>query len=63
MSKERPILLVEDNPDDEALALHAFSKNRIGNQVIVGNQLAVNPRTKAPALHAISRLTPRRTAT
>ncbi len=37
MSKERPILLVEDNPDDEALALHVFSKNRIGNQVIVAH--------------------------
>ena len=37
MSKERPILLVEDNPDDEALALRAFSKNRIGNQVIVAH--------------------------
>ena len=35
MSNERPILLVEDNPDDEALALHAFSKNRITNQVVV----------------------------
>ncbi|ENO90275.1 response regulator [Thauera linaloolentis] len=35
MNNDRPILLVEDNPDDEALALHAFSKNEIANPVIV----------------------------
>lgn len=35
MASERPILLVEDNPDDEALTLRAFHKNRIANQVIV----------------------------
>lgn len=35
MATERPILLVEDNPDDEALTLRAFSKNRIANEVIV----------------------------
>lgn len=35
MASERPILLVEDNPDDEALTLRAFNKNRIANQVIV----------------------------
>jgi len=35
MATDRPILLVEDNPDDEALTLRAFSKNRIANQVIV----------------------------
>lgn len=29
------ILLVEDNPDDEELTLHAFEKNRIGNEVVV----------------------------
>lgn len=29
------ILLVEDNPDDEALTLHAFQQQRIGNKVIV----------------------------
>lgn len=29
------ILLVEDNPDDEALTLRAFKKNKIGNRVIV----------------------------
>ncbi|MCG6971463.1 MAG: response regulator [Gammaproteobacteria bacterium] len=32
---ERVILLVEDNPDDEALTLRALSKNNIANQVIV----------------------------
>ncbi|THF55878.1 response regulator [Pseudothauera rhizosphaerae] len=35
MAIERPILLVEDNPDDEALTLRAFSKNRIVNPVVV----------------------------
>ena len=25
---ERPILLVEDNPDDEALTIRAFQKNQ-----------------------------------
>lgn len=35
MAMERPILLIEDNPDDEALTLRAFSKNRISNPVVV----------------------------
>lgn len=35
MMTERPILLVEDNPDDEALTLRAFSKNKIVNPVVV----------------------------
>jgi len=30
-----PILLVEDNPDDEALTLRAFRKNNITNDVVV----------------------------
>ena len=34
MATDRPILLVEDNPDDEALTLRAFHKNRIANQVM-----------------------------
>jgi len=29
------ILLVEDNPDDEELTLHALRKNKIGNRVVV----------------------------
>lgn len=33
--KEKTILLVEDNPDDAALALRAFRKNNIANNVIV----------------------------
>jgi two-component system response regulator len=32
---ERPILLVEDNPDDEALTIRAFQKNNIRNKVVV----------------------------
>jgi two-component system, response regulator len=31
------ILLVEDNPDDEALTLRAFKKNNIGNEIIVAH--------------------------
>lgn len=31
----KTIMLVEDNPDDEALTLHAFEKNNITNKVIV----------------------------
>jgi len=32
-----PILLVEDNPDDEALTLRALRKNNIGNAVVVAH--------------------------
>lgn len=35
MTTDRPILLVEDNPDDEALTLRAFSRNNIENPVVV----------------------------
>lgn len=31
----RPILLVEDNPDDEELALRAFAKLNISNKIVV----------------------------
>jgi hypothetical protein len=31
----RAILLVEDNPDDEALTLRALKRNAIQNEVIV----------------------------
>lgn len=34
---EREILLVEDNPDDEALTLRAFAKNRIANPIVVAH--------------------------
>ncbi len=33
--KEKHILLVEDNPDDEALTLRALKKNNISNEVMV----------------------------
>lgn len=32
---ERHILLIEDNPDDEALTIRAFAKNNIRNEVVV----------------------------
>jgi two-component system response regulator len=31
----KPLLLVEDNPDDEALTMRAFRKNNISNDVVV----------------------------
>jgi two-component system, response regulator len=31
----RPILLVEDNPDDVTFTMRAFQKNNIGNKVVV----------------------------
>ena len=34
---DKIILLVEDNPDDEALTLRAFTKNRITNEVVVAH--------------------------
>ena len=33
--QHKMILLVEDNPDDEALTLRALKKNNIGNELIV----------------------------
>ena len=35
--KSKIILLVEDNPDDEALTLRAFKKNNITNEVLVAH--------------------------
>jgi two-component system, response regulator len=35
LDETKVILLVEDNPDDEALTLRAFAKNNIGNRIIV----------------------------
>jgi two-component system response regulator len=35
MEKNKVILLVEDNPDDEALTLRALKKNNIKNEVVV----------------------------
>ena len=32
---QKTILLVEDNPDDEALTVRAFSKNHIDNQLVI----------------------------
>ncbi len=33
--KDKIILLIEDNPDDEALTLRALEKNNIKNDVVV----------------------------
>ncbi len=35
--KQNPILLVEDNPDDQKLALRAFKKSQFVNDIIVAN--------------------------
>jgi two-component system response regulator len=35
MVEEKPLLLVEDNPDDEALTLRALRKNKISNPIVV----------------------------
>jgi two-component system response regulator len=32
---QKYILLVEDNPDDEALTLRALKKNKVANDVII----------------------------
>jgi two-component system response regulator len=37
MNPESPILLVEDNPEDEQLTLRALRKNNIANQVVVAH--------------------------
>ncbi len=37
MAHDKIILLVEDNPDDEALTLRAFKKNNIQNEVVVAH--------------------------
>jgi CheY-like chemotaxis protein len=35
ITEEKVILLVEDNPDDEALAIRALRKNNIKNEIVV----------------------------
>jgi two-component system response regulator len=35
--KEKVILLVEDNPDDEALTIRALKKNKILNEVVIAH--------------------------
>ncbi len=60
MDQKKVILLVEDNPDDEALTIRALKKNNILNEVIVARDGAealdlllggsLNPVGKAPTL-------------
>jgi two-component system, response regulator len=56
MAPTRPILLVEDNPDDERLTLRALAKNNIGNEVKVAHDgvealdYLFSPSNSAPAL-------------
>ncbi len=35
MAKSATILLIEDNPDDEALTVRALNKNNIANEIVV----------------------------
>jgi len=37
MTERRTLLLVEDNPDDEALTLRAFRKHNLSNEVMVAH--------------------------
>ena len=37
MNNNKVILLVEDNPDDEALTIRALKKNKIENEVVVAH--------------------------
>lgn len=36
-SRDKIILLVEDNPDDEALAIRALKRNHISNEIVVAH--------------------------
>jgi CheY-like chemotaxis protein len=36
-SKDKVILLVEDNPDDEALAIRALKRHHVGNEIVVAH--------------------------
>lgn len=37
MVENKAILLVEDNPDDQALLLRAMKKNHIANEIVIAN--------------------------
>ncbi len=36
-SKDKVILLVEDNPDDEALAIRALKRHHVGNEIVIAH--------------------------
>jgi CheY-like chemotaxis protein len=36
-TKDKVILLVEDNPDDEALAIRALKRHHVGNEIVVAH--------------------------
>ncbi|MGG6270327.1 response regulator [Leptolyngbya sp. AN03gr2] len=37
MANQKVILLVEDNPDDEALTIRALKRNHIGNEIVIAH--------------------------
>jgi two-component system response regulator len=37
ISSNKAILLVEDNPDDQALLMRAMKKNHLANEIVVAN--------------------------
>ena len=60
---EKVILLVEDNPDDEALTLRALKKNGIMNEVVVAHdgaealEFLIGPEGSAKRLEALPAVT------
>jgi len=60
--EHKMILLVEDNPDDEALTLRALKKNNIGNELAVvrdGAEASISYSARAPTQIGILMICPR----